>query len=163
MNQDESLKRLQAIKHLYEVEQFTIKEIAKRLGVTRQAVHERMVRSGIARRDSNRPRRQIDPETLYRLYVTEGLPVYKVAKALRTVSLTVDRELKRYSIERRPKGFERRKLSALDNLKIGESALIKCPRLPKPHASIYSLAEVRKIKVSIRRIDADHVRVTRMA
>ena len=108
------------------------------------------------------PMRRIKKSDLYRLYVTNGLPVYKVAKELDVSVKSVVRELNSYSIELRPRGYSSRTRSELDGLKIGESAIMAYPASPKPYSSIYPLARSRGMKVSIRRIDAGHVRVTRL-
>jgi DNA-binding Lrp family transcriptional regulator len=155
-------ERTRITKYLYEVEGLSVSEVGERLGVSRQAIHDRLVRAGVKRRPPSSSFKMIDRETLCRLYVTERLPVYRVAEALNLAFTTVARELLRHGIGRRPRAFERRKRSAMDHLNIGESALIECPVVPKPHASLYSLASVRKIRISIRRVDRERVRVTRI-
>lgn len=153
---------LETIKRLYEVEQLTLQQVADRLGVTRQAVHDQLVRNGIERRPRSPQSRTIDRATLYRLYVTNQLGICAVAKELRASYSLVCRELKRHSIEKRPRGFDWRKIHELDSILIGESVVIRRPIRPKPHSSLYGAASVRGIRISIRRVDAEFVRVTRL-
>ena len=151
------------IKQLYEVEGLSINKIAKIEGVTRQAIYERLVRVGADMRPRHTRRRQLDRADLYRLYVTHRLPVYLVAKALNASDAVVKRELERHAIELRPKGSGKRTRLEMDGLEIGKSAIMAYPVRPMPYSTIYELAKMRKIRVSIRRIDADHVQVTRVS
>jgi IS30 family transposase len=148
---------------LYQDEGLTMQQIAQKFGLSRQAVHCRLTRAGVQSRPSwQRHPRMIDRETLVRLYTNEQIPVSKLARMLKTDARTIERELKRHSIERRPKNYERRKPSALDNLQVGESALISFQMDRIPYVNYYLSAKVRKIKVSIRRIETGQVQVTRI-
>ena len=162
MNKTDSHKLLQVIRHLYEVEQLSLKKISDRLGITRQAIHGRMVRSGIKLRPNVMPLKKFDRDVLHQLYEVERRPVYKVAEAMGVSHCVVERELKRHGIERRPKHSEKRRPSVLDGLAIGDSIVLKRPKLPKPHARLYMKAKDRRMKISIRRIDDEHIRVTRI-
>lgn len=162
MNRTDSHKLLQVIRHLYEVEELTLKKIAERLGITKQAVHGRMVRSGIKRRPKAMPFKKLDRDVLHQLYEVERRPVYKVAEAMGVSPCIVERELKRHRIERRPKHAEMRRPSVIDGLAIGDSIVLKRPKLPKPHARLYMKAKDRRMKISIRRIDDEHIRVKRV-
>lgn len=162
VNRSESHRILQLIRHLYEVEQLTIAEIAGRLGMTRQAVHERMVRNGIERRSNIRERKTIERDVLRHLYEVEQLPVYKVAKSLGVTGRIVERELKNSGIALRPKYAKRPKPSEIDGLAVGESVVLQRPKVPKPYGSLYLKASVRGVRISITRIDAERIRVTRV-
>jgi hypothetical protein len=157
-------KHLRIIEHLYEVDGLTLAEIGRRLGgITRQAIHQVLIRNGVKLRPRSVGRlKVIDRETLYRLYVTEGLGLSNTAKALKTRSSVVERELQRHDFEIRPKYHERRSPTAIDDLKIGDAVVIESQPYPKPYCKLYSLASARKVRISIRRIDPDRVRVTRI-
>ncbi len=150
------------IKILYEIDLLTIPQIARRLMVSRQAIHERLVRAGVSVRNRRRARKTLDRDLLSKLYVSECQPVYKIAKSMNTSYSMIYRELDRYEIPRRPRGVNRRKFRELQNLMIGESVFIRRPIRPKPHSSLYGAAAIRGIKISIRRVDAEIVRVTRL-
>lgn len=154
--------KIQTLIHLYETERLTIPKIAARLGVSRQTIHERLVRSGVKMRTRLFNQRVIDRDELYRLYVVERLPVYEVAKILKTGYYIVNRELMRHSIELRPKAFTRRKPLQMDSLKIGQSAMMPCRPDRKPYSNLYNAASVRKIRISINRLAPDTVLVTRL-
>ena len=70
--------------------------------------------------------------------------------------------MKNSGIALRPKYAKRPKPSEIDALAIGDSVVLKLPKLPTPHGSLYLKASVRGLRISIMRIDAEHIRVTRV-
>lgn len=161
MNKTLNEKRIAETVRLYEVEELSMKRIAERLNITRQAVLYRLKNAGV----EFRPKRHdvvttLKRDDLNRLYVDDGLSVAAVARALNVDSKIVVREMERFSIERRPKYFEKRKSTPLDSLKIDECAVI--PFRSPQFISIRKMAAVRNIKIKVKRIDPDHVRVTRI-
>ena len=70
----------------------------------------------------------------------------------------VVRELERHGIKLRKKGLQS---SKMDDLKIGESVIMNYEAPTIPYATVYQVAAARNIKISIRRVDASHFRVTR--
>lgn len=162
MENDESAQRLKEIICLYRDEGRSIATIARRFNVSRQAIHDRLKRAGAISRSLGRRQRKLDRETLVRLYLTEQLPVYKIARALKTGFKTIIREMDQHSIERRPKNYERRIPTEFDDLKVGESALIPYKSERIPYGNIYLAAQVRCIKVSVRRFEPGLARVTRV-
>ena len=162
MDKDEQAKRLREMIRLYRDEGLSTVKIARRFSLTRQAVHGRLKRAGVHIRSFGQRQRTIESETLMRLYVGEQLPIYKIAQTLNADFRTVVRQLERHSISRRPRNYERRKPTELDNLKVGESALVSYKSERIPYVNYYLAAQVRGIKVSVRRVESGRVRVTRI-
>ena len=92
------------LSRLYEVEGLTLRQIAKHFGVSHQAVHDRLLRMGVALRKRSHRRYSFDAELLNQLYVVRGLTVAEVAAELNARPYCVTRELKRHGIPRRRPG-----------------------------------------------------------
>jgi predicted DNA-binding protein (UPF0251 family) len=90
------------IERLYFDEGLTFQQVGDRLGITRQAVQDRLRRGGL----KGRPRtaRLLDLQTLVRLYLTEHLSQAEIAASLGVGRKALERELTRHGIERRKGG-----------------------------------------------------------
>ena len=98
-------EKLAEMVRLYEVEKQSLRTIAKRFEVTHQAVQQRLVNAGIRLRSrGNSLKQEFDREILQKLYVEQGLPVYKVAQELGVNFPAVLRTLEAHAINRRTKG-----------------------------------------------------------
>jgi len=161
MNKAESSKRLHAIIRLY-ADGYSIRQIAERFALSRQAIHERLVRAGVTIRPRQIKKRQLNRDRLIQLYVIERLSVYRVAKELGTQMQIVLRELERHAIERRPKGTGNRRALELDRLTVGDSTVVYFTKYRTRYSAVYQSASLRNIKVSMRKIDANRLRVTRI-
>ena len=84
------------VRRLWEVEGESIGEIGRRLGITRQAVSLRIIRSGYLR--AERPRPELPYETLYDLYYVKGLSMNKISTILGVSIDLVRSELLRHGI-----------------------------------------------------------------
>lgn len=162
MTKIENEKRTAETIRLYEVEQLSMKQIADRLNITRQAVLYRLSKAGVKFRPKRHDvRATISGDALIRLYVNERLSVAAVARQLEVDPTVVVREMERFSIERRPKYIEKRKPTPLDSLKVGDSAVIVWERTKTQYNPIHKKASIRQMKIKVKRVDANHVRVTR--
>lgn len=89
------------LRRLYEVDGLTLRQIAKRFGVTHQAVHDRLLRMGVAMRPPSIRQLSLDHDLLYQLYIVDGLTLAGVAGRLYVTMYVVRRELIRHQIPRR--------------------------------------------------------------
>ena len=151
------------IEHLYHGEGMSLRQIAKRFGVSHQAVHERFNKAGIPLRPPGGEFEPIpvDEETLRRLYEAEKLSIREVAERLSITQAKVRRRLKKYDIERRPKGTHPRKYK-LGGLPFGESVTFPRPARLQYHHYFHRMAKLAGIRVTVRTIDEKTVRVTRI-
>ena len=76
------LPETKELRKLYVTEGLTLREIARRFGVTHQAVYFGLVNAGIKRRPKGVPYPPLDRKELHRLYVTEGLNIRQTADRL---------------------------------------------------------------------------------
>jgi len=92
------------LRRLYEVEGYTLRQIAEHFGVSFQAVHHRLMRMGVPMRPRSIQRQSLERDHLYASYVTDGLTLAEVAAELDTNIYFVRRELIRHGIPRRRTG-----------------------------------------------------------
>lgn len=147
---------------LYETDELSLTEIAKRFGVSRQAVHYRLKQAGVEMRPPGQPAAKITRQDLYRVYVEGKKPVYLIAKELRTYTVRVYELLHEFNIGRRSKRVYPFKYPQLRELKIGEYVDLPRPPGKQPHGSFYSLAKITGIRVSCKAVDEGSMRVTRV-
>ncbi len=142
----------------------TLRAIADRYGVKKQAVHGRLKCIGYKPRPSHIQRRTFDRETLVDLYVTKDLSLEKVAEHLKADRGSVRNELIRHGIECRRRGGRSKYRPYFAKLSsVGDSVLIpwKYPRYA--HKTLHVAAERFGIKVSIKKAGDFQMRVTRKA
>ena len=150
------------IVRLYCSENQPITRIAERFGLTRQAVYSRLVTAGVETWPRKYTPRQLSREDLARLYVDNQMPISHVARLLKSTHKMVVRELERYGIERRKVNRRKRVPSELDGLNVGDSCTIHCRPCSQEYAKIYSIATIRNMRVSVRKLGSDQVRATRV-
>jgi hypothetical protein len=97
------------------------------------------------------------------MYRDEKLPAYKIAKKLRVSYKTVVSVLELYGIERRSQSSAIRRFPELDNLKVGESVEVPKGQIKNPHINYYCAASVRGIRLSVKTVGPDVLRITRKA
>jgi predicted DNA-binding protein YlxM (UPF0122 family) len=140
MDKKEQSERLKEMRRLYEIEKWSLREIADHFSLTKQAIHNRLVRAGVSLRQKGVVKRFLDRETLVKLYIDEKLTIGDTAKRLKMSCARVSKEIERHGIEKRSSGYFQRKYQELHQLKVGESAIIKRPSVTKPHRNLYEKA-----------------------
>ena len=150
------------MRRLYFDEGLSLRRVAKRFGITFQAVHLRFRGAGIPLRPRcGPPPRRIEKEGLERLYLTECLSISKIAEVLRITTYSVGLELDRHGIERRKQGSWRSKYYALNLLNIGDSIQVDRPNGVNPYVSLYIAAAYRGIRLSVKSVGTEVMEVTR--
>jgi len=159
----------ETVRRLYEEECLTLRQVAERLSVSRQAVHDRLIRDGVKTRSTAATRRHgpreaynygIDAGKLRELYLEKGLGCSAIGRRIGVERGRVWRALIRENIPRRAFAAPRsKKYAAVYDLKPGESALVSRPN----HAAVYQLAKRLKIRLSVRSADETRSRITRIA
>jgi len=109
---------IERLRELYEEEGLSLRQIAERYGVSYQAVHNRLVRAGVAFRHSKQISAALDKKVLSKLYQKEHLTKAEIARRLGVSFGVVTSELERLGIP---------KLTALDRAakRISRERLIK--------------------------------------
>jgi predicted DNA-binding protein YlxM (UPF0122 family) len=156
---------LETIVELYQKQGVTIPEIAKRFGVTKQAVYERLRKAGI-RLDSRKRShyRALDKKKLKELY-EQSIPVEEIARHFRAIPNIIRRELKYHRIPQRKEIRGRpNKCPAVKDLKVGESIVVQVPKGRTPHFGyLYKPAKKAGMRITIRRLNATTYKLTRLA
>ena len=151
---------LNELKLLYCEEGFSLRAIAKRFGVTYQAIHDRLVRAGITRRKRGEPKKEpVAKETLQTLYLLERLSVTEIAKRLKMPQKRIYAALRFHSIPR----IKRAQRSELGKLSVGGVIELPAPKRRRFYSNIYGQAKHAGIRVSIKTIDKDRIEVRRVA
>jgi predicted DNA-binding protein YlxM (UPF0122 family) len=161
MGKKEQIERLKEMQRLYEVENLTLREIAEHFGVSWQAIHERLVKAGVPMRQKSPVKRFLDRETLVQLYIEESLTIGETAKRLKTDYNKVSQELGRHGIEKRSKGYFKRKHPELYQLNVGEKTIIKRPTVTNPYRNLYKKAQKIGIQISIKTINVETLQIYR--
>jgi transposase-like protein len=157
---------LSEIIELYVNREMSVTQVANHFGVSKQAISLRLKRAGISTRPAahslvpKAPR--FERSVLEKLYIDEGLTVEKVAERLRTTPGRILQAMYRHGIKRRRPGASA-KYPEIRKLKVGESVNLPKGAWQKPNTEFYSMAKVAGIRVSTRTIDAETMRVTRIA
>ncbi len=162
MNKHEQAKRLKEMRRLYEDEKRTLREVADHFKVTWQAIHDRLVRAGVPLRQKSPVKRLLERETLVELYLDTGLTIGETAKRLKIDVSKVSEELERHGIEKRSRGFFKRKYPELYQLKVGDKAVIKRPSVTNPYRNLYEKAQKIGIRISIKSVDDETIQITRL-
>lgn len=153
------------IERLYAVECWPVIKIAGHLGVTRQAVYERMRNAGIAldrRRRKRLPDVEISARKLRRLFEVEKRSIAQVARHLGTTPWKVRSAMLKYKIASRASGMRPKKYPQVAMLKIGDSF-----EAPLPVGNLASLNCIRAdakrhgFRVVMRRVGGSTVSITR--
>jgi|SRR5688572_5200352 len=117
---------LSEIVELYEGREMSAAQVARHLGITREAVSQRLKNAGIPRRPAPPPPApkpaQFERSVLEKLYIDEGLTVEKVAERLNAKPGAILKAMQRHGIDRRKPEAWTTKYPQLRELKIGESA-----------------------------------------
>jgi len=153
---------LKTILTLYQESKWPVPKIAKHFGVTRQALYERLRKSGVQLDPQIRLKR-IDPEVL-RKTVMATIPLYEAARRLGIGLQTLKREMKLNGITKPSNRVWRQKQPKLYELAKGHSILVRRndPSFPR-RRSLYAIAERSGFKITVETIDDQHYRVTRIS
>ena len=151
---------------VYRKSDLTLRAIGARYGVSHQTASNILRRAGIENRALPRPSKwHRYADEIRRLYVEENLPMVKIAAMLSLGTAGVARALRAGGIKIKNGGERDIVYPELRKLKNGES--IELPRVGGSERSTYTryymMAKTAGIKVSVRVIDDDYVRVTRKA
>ena len=151
---------IEELRRLYLDEGWSLQKIGDHFGISRQAVHERLKRDGVEFRRYTRRTPPIDRETLKRLYIAERLAVRHIAEQLGQSPDKIYESLHQYQIPVR-RGCPR-KYPALEDLKVGESIVVPKPEIAgSPHISFYMMARKLGIKLSVKTVADNTLRITR--
>lgn len=150
------------IAELYRSGEYTLQAIGAMIGVSRQRVHQILKHYGLVTGPPKPRTRTLDRDLLERLHIEERKSLNEVMRAVGASYPIVKRELERHGIEIRPGSFSRMKPSKLDGLEFGESITIDCKFKKRYYSTLYDLARVRRMRISICRVDDDHVQITRV-
>lgn len=147
---------------LYEVDGLSMLQLARRFGVTRQGIHDRLKRQGICIRPQGRPRPRIDELALRSLYLDQKLSGREIAIRFNVKQSAVYYWLKAFNIKSRGPGCYR-KYPELANLQVGESMTVPRPKKQgRFQHYFYPMAQKHGIKVSVKTLNGDTVRLTRV-
>lgn len=164
-NKKEYSVMVRETRRLYEVEGHSLTEISGRLGITRQAVHKRLINAGVEMRPAHPKLKTLPRQPLERLYVQERKTSAVIAAELGVSLSLVHTSLRRHGITVRKSGrIQPDWTPKFESLKIGESLTLPRPVCRgKWQSYFYGAAWKRGIKVSVRAIDDNNVLVTRKA
>jgi predicted DNA-binding protein YlxM (UPF0122 family) len=162
MTRTEQADRLKEIIRLYEDKKLSLREIAARFDVSWQAIHDRLVRAKVSLRPKRPIKHSFDCQTIIQLYENEKLTIREVARRLKINTACVSKELEKLGVEKRSKGFSKRKQQELYSLETGESILINRPQVTRPYESLYDKAKKIGIRISIKSIDENTMQIKRI-
>jgi transcriptional regulator with XRE-family HTH domain len=141
----------------------SLQRIGEELGVSMQAVHNRMKQAGIPRRPQNGRPLKLDEKKICRLYTKDGLTMAEVAKRMGVSMRPIVRVLTENGIPPHHVGTRPHKYLELEKLKVGESKIY--PRKPNGEKDeyLYRAAKRFGIRIRVRDFGKARVRVTRIA
>lgn len=152
---------------MYQDDWKSCREIGVEFGCSRETARKILLDAGVPvskeGRTGGRPG-YINPEEVQRLYVNEKLPVSEIAVVVNASTATVSKVLRSLGIEILRGGSRQIKYPELWSLKVGES--LDLPRIhsatdKRAYVTYYSMAKNAGIRVSLKTIDTDTIRVTR--
>ena len=145
----------------------TLREIGEKIGFSRQTVCNILQEAGVrAAQKGKKPQRERTTENdgaILRLYVDEDRPVREISKLLNLSVNAVSESLREHGVMIKRGGMRTIVFPELRNLNIGES--LELPRVisnsKQTYVRYYEMAKSAGIKVSVRSIGEEKVRVTR--
>ena len=162
-------ERQEDIVRLYVGDGLTLREIGDKLGVSRQTVCNILKDAGItAAQKAKKPakRRTVEQDAeIRRLYVDEDIPIQEIAPLLGLPIATVSESLHAQNVSVKRGGMASVRHPKLRRLAVGE--WLELPRRGgserNTYVIYYTMAMKAGIRVSVRVISDDTVRVTRKA
>jgi predicted DNA-binding protein YlxM (UPF0122 family) len=149
---------------MYEKQGLSLREIAERCGLSFPAVHERLARVGVKFRPRHVSAKPfvalINKRTLLSLYRNKRMSVQAIADQLGLSNWIVRKHLTFYGIPSRPLGASPR-YPELVMLKVGKSVILPRDKTKHPHHQCHKMARRFGIKVSVRIVDKESMRITR--
>ena len=162
---------IEEIRRLYVEEDLTLQQVGDRVGITRQAVQQRLRGAGIMRRPTGHrygPRaheiakQSLDLDLLIRQYVEEKQGINRLAKIYGLSFELLRRVLVTEGVEIRDGAAARtRKYPEIYDLGPGESVVIVM-NSKNPHSSVQRVATGTKRRFSVAKISKNTYRVTRI-
>jgi predicted DNA-binding protein YlxM (UPF0122 family) len=138
----------------------SLEAIGKQFGMTRQAVRERFIKAGIARRKNKYE--QINKDRLETLYFKDKMPISEIADVFSVSPGIVRQALKFHKISRRkPLNSSGYKVDFLRSLGIGEKRVFEW-RNNKRYIHLHDTANRICIKISIKSLGGGNFEITRL-
>ena len=139
---------------------WSVKRIADRFGKHPQTIYKELARAGVELRYKTALRRTF--ADLQRLYVSEKMPVRKICRGLGITRARLLNELIRQKIPLRSRN-EPIRYPELAFLKVGESAILPRSQKRSYHKPFFDDARRVGIRIKVKTIDKDSVRVIRVS
>lgn len=150
-------------RRLYEIEGLTFKEIAARLGISRQAVQHRMAREkDLIVGSRGRRGKKVEREALKQL-IERGLIITEIMKELSITRHLLRKFLREYDLPNPSIKNRQFRTPQLGTMEIGESFEVQNAPVADVYKNMHSKAVRRGIKLTVKKIGQDKYRVTRLA
>jgi predicted DNA-binding protein YlxM (UPF0122 family) len=141
-----------------------LREIAAKVGISYQGVHERLRTAGVGLRGRGAVRKPLDPETATEvadLYCGGDLPMHAIADRLGVSVGRVRDELEKKDIKIRG-GWHYLRDRGIERLEIGESIEYDRSLRSDPRYFFYRVAARNNFKVRVNKLGGGRFRVTRV-
>jgi len=162
-NRNKLEDKLDEIERLYVRKKLTMLEIAERFEVSEAAIWYRLKKMGVCRRNQGIQPKKVKRESIVNLHIFKGMAIKNVASRLRVSSATIQDRVTKFGISVRSSESVKKKYPELYNLQIEDSVLIPKPAHKRPHRAIYLEAQKINIRISVKSMNEDTFRVTRLA
>lgn len=163
---------LQKMIKLYLEEGLSLADVGKRMGISRQAVHQRLHRAGLTLR-RNAPhageklravRAEIDLSELLRQYVEEKKSLMELARVFGVNSQMLGNILRGEGVEIRPNiSYASHKYPQIYALNPGESVIMEFPPIVSVYASVGTIARRMKARLSAHRLGKLTYKISRLS
>ena len=149
------------LKRLFVEERLNTREIAKRLGLSRQRISARFAQAGLSVGKLKKMRKHPLADAVRELMTVERLSKHAAAKRLAVSNTTVTVVAKQLRIKRNM--ISSRKFPALNSIKIGEHIDVPAGKtIDQNYRQFYKIGARLGIKLSVSRLDDRTMRVTRI-
>ena len=147
------------VKRLYVAKKWTIQRIATHFGISVMSVQRFMVKANIPRRGTPLgDSRTLTKDLLNELYIDKHLSQEQIASILKLSGATISNKMRDFQIPARKSAHPK-----LDSLEIGESYIASLENKSKPGLSkFYDAARWRGMRISLKTIEKDRIRITRI-
>ena len=148
------------LKRLFVEERLNTREIAKRLGLSRQRISARFAQAGLSVGKLKKMRKHPLADAVRELMTVERLSKHAAAKRLAVSDTTVTVVAKQLGIKRSL--LSSRKFPALNSIKIGEHIDVPAGEtIDQNYRQFYKIGARLGIRLSVSRLDGKTIRVTR--
>lgn len=152
---------LSEMERLYIEEKLSLGAVGKILGVSRQAVHDRLRRAGIERRQYTVPenkrfqqaKNKCDVAELVRRYVREKKSILELSRTTGINYQTLRTILTDEGVAIRPRGSQtERRYPQIYELKVGESVIVDLAGLKSPYSVNARISRRMKARFAMKRV-----------